>query len=143
MSLKNPHKRGGMFEGADYWLFENAKQLRNNMTDAETALWMHPRDKINGLKFRRQHPIGVYVADFYCHKVKLIIEVDGSVHNLPEIAKEDKIRQQQLKDWGYEVVSFSNEQVLTQIETVLETITKTINKKFIIQQQNASSKDGV
>jgi very-short-patch-repair endonuclease len=94
MSLKNPHKQGGMFEGANYLLFENAKELRNNKTVAETA-------------------------------------------------KDDKTRQQQLNDWGYEVVRFSIEQVLTQIETVLETISKTIGKKFIIQQQNASSKEGV
>jgi hypothetical protein len=67
MSLKNPYKKGGMFEGASYLLFERAKRLRKNMTAAETVLWMHIKTGINGFKFRRQHPIGQYIADFYCH----------------------------------------------------------------------------
>jgi cyclase len=108
------------------------------MTAAETVLWMYLKNKINGLKFRRQHPIGVYVADFYCHKARLIIEIDGSIHSLPEIKQKDDLRQKELEGWGYEVIRFSNEQVLTQIETVLETIEKMIAKNFT-QQQNTSS----
>ena len=77
MVLKSPHKAGGMFEGALHLIFENAKQLRKNMTNAEIALWIHLKGGMHGFKFRRQHPIAVYIADFYCHKVKLIIEVDG------------------------------------------------------------------
>ena len=127
-----------MFEGANHLIFQNAKELRGNMTAAETVLWMYLRNKINGLKFRRQHPIGVYVADFYCHKAKLIIEIDGSIHSLSEIRQKDELRQKELEAWGYEVIRFSNEQVLTQIETVLEAIEKTIAKK-ITQQQNTSS----
>ena len=127
-----------MFEGANYLLFENAKNLRKNMTVAETVLWMHIKAGINGLKFRRQHPIGLYIADFYCHKAKLIVEGDGSIHNLMEVSKEDKIRQQELERWGYKVIRFTNEQVLKEIEIVLETI-----KQTIIQKQNASTKVGM
>ena len=87
MSLKNPYKRGGMFEGASHLIFANAKHLRKNMTDAETVLWMYLRLGMNGLRFRRQHPIGLYIADFYCHKLKFIIEADGSIHNEPDIKK--------------------------------------------------------
>jgi cyclase len=139
MASKNPYKQGGMFEGANHLIFQNAKELRGNMTAAETVLWMYLRNKIKGLKFRRQHPIGVYVADFYCHKAKLIIEIDGSIHSLPEVHQKDDIRQKELEGWGYEVIRFSNEQVLGQIETVLEIIEKTIAKKNFNQQQNALS----
>ncbi|MEO6455945.1 MAG: DUF559 domain-containing protein [Ginsengibacter sp.] len=139
MSLKSPYKEGGMFEGASYLLFESAKQLRKNMTAAETVLWMHLKSRINGFKFRRQHPIGLYIGDFYCHKAKLIIEVDGSIHNISEVSSNDKIRQADLKSWGYKVIRFSNEQISGQIEIVLETIKQTI----IFQQQNASTKVGV
>jgi very-short-patch-repair endonuclease len=76
MSLKNPYKPGGMFEGASRLIFANAKHLRKNMTATETVLWMYLKVGIDGFKFRRQHPIGLYIADFYCHKAKLIVEVD-------------------------------------------------------------------
>ena len=76
-----------MFEGASHLIFANAKHLRKNMTDAETVLWMYLRLGMNGLRFRRQHPIGLYIADFYCHKLKFIIEADGSIHNEPDIKK--------------------------------------------------------
>src|SRR5881394_1517038 len=112
MALKNPYRQGGMFEGANHLIFQNAKELRGNMTAAETVLWMYLRNKINGLKFRRQHPIGIYIADFYCHKAKLIIEVDGSIHNEPEIIKSDKARQKQLEVWGYRIVRFTNQEVI-------------------------------
>ena len=90
-----------MFEGASPVIFENAKHLRKKMTDAEQVLWYYLKAGINGFKFRRQHPIGIYIADFYCHKVKLIIEVDGSIHNQPEVMESDEIRQRDLEDWGY------------------------------------------
>ena len=101
---KNPYKSGGMFEGASPIIFANAKHLRKNMTDAEQVLWFYLKQGINGFKFRRQHPIGIYIADFYCHKAKLIIEVDGSIHNNADIIKSDKIRQKDLEDWGYNVI---------------------------------------
>jgi len=65
MSEKNPYKKGGMFEGASFLLFERAKQLRNKMKGAEEVLWNHLRKGINGYKFRRQHPIGTYITDFF------------------------------------------------------------------------------
>ena len=143
MYLKNPYKKGGMFEGANHLLFEKAKKLRKNMTVAETVLCMYLKGGINGFKFRRQHPIGLYIADFYCHKVKLIVEVDGSIHNLTKIFEADKIRQQDLENWGYKVVRFSNQHVLNQIEKVLESIANVLTETNTIQKQNDSSKDGV
>ena len=142
MSQKNPYRKGGMFEGASNLLFENAKRLRNNMTGVEIMLWRHLREGIDGYKFRRQHPIGVYVADFYCHKAKLIIELDGSIHNLDEVQIRDRDKQNDLERLGYRVIRFTNKNVQQGIDRVINELRKTIN---IINSQklDASSNKGV
>ncbi len=127
MTLKNPYKQGGMFEGATHFIFENAKNLRKNMTDAENILWNHLRKGINGFKFRRQHPIGIYIADFFCYKAKLVIELDGSVHNKEEVKINDEVRQKDLQKWGYAVIRFKNEQVFIEIDDVLQSISEIVN----------------
>jgi cyclase len=76
-----------MFLGADRLIFENAKELRKNLTHSELLLWGYLKQKPFGYKFRRQHPLGIYIADFYCHALKLVIEVDGSIHHLDEVKK--------------------------------------------------------
>ena len=111
-----------MFEGAHPIIFQLAKDLRRNMTDAETILWMHLKKGIKGMKVRRQHPVGIYVADFYCHKIKLIVEADGSVHDKKEIKENDAERQMTLEKWGYNVLCFTNEEITKNIESVLLTI---------------------
>lgn len=126
MSLKNPYKSGGMFEGVSHIIFENAKKLRDNLTAAEMVLWIQLRKDIESYKFRRQHQIGIYIADFYCHKAKLIIEVDGSIHNKKDVKEADLNRENDLKNWGYKVIRFSNQQIMNQIEYVLECIKKKI-----------------
>jgi very-short-patch-repair endonuclease len=136
MSSKNPYKKGGMFEGATHLIFENAKQLRNNPTPAETILWMHLRNGVNNFKIRRQHPIGLYIADFYCHKVKLIIEVDGSIHDLQERKEFDKERENDLKKWGYTIIRFTNQEVASQSEEVMRIITEKILELNNLQKQN-------
>lgn len=87
---------GDMFEDANHLVFELAKELRRNMTEAEQKLWFHLRQGISGFKFRRQHPLKNYIADFYCHKLKLVIEADGGIHNKPEVKEYDAIREQNL-----------------------------------------------
>jgi very-short-patch-repair endonuclease len=68
-----------MHFGADAFTFRKAEELRINMTKAEKLLWEEIRNnKLDGLKFRRQHPIGRFIVDFYCHKLKIIIELDGA-----------------------------------------------------------------
>ena len=122
-----------MFEGAAPIIFENAKQLRKNMTDAEKVLWAYLRTGVNGLRFRRQHPIGHYIADFFCHKAKLVVEIDGSIHTGLDIKEKDDIRQKELENLGYFTIRFTNEQVMKDIEVVIKTITeKTVelNKLF-------------
>ncbi len=119
-SSTSPFKNGGMFDGAGHLIFANAKLLRKNMTAAETVLWMYLKAGINDCKFRRQHPIGIYIADFYCHKAKLVIEVDGSIHNLDEVKQNDEEKETYLINNRYSVVRFTNKEVMTQAEAVLE-----------------------
>ena len=119
---KSAFKQGGMFNEANPQIFKMAKQLRRNMTHAETVLWMHLKGGVNGLKFRRQHPVGIYIADFYCHKLKLVIEIDGSIHNETEVIKYDINRENDLKDWGYKIIRFTNERTVNETAKVLNEI---------------------
>jgi imidazole glycerol-phosphate synthase subunit HisF len=111
-----------MFFDASHSIFENAKQLRKNMTEAEKLLLASLKKNIKGFKFRSQHPIGIYIADFYCHKMKLVIELDGSIHDNEEIKRNDIERQQWLEHQGLIVVRFKNEEIVNDIDTVLKTI---------------------
>ena len=111
---------------ADRLIFQNAEALRYNMTDAEKLLWAYLRNSQLGEKFRRQHPIGIYIADFYCHKHKLIIELDGGIHNDPNLAANDIERQKYLEANGIKFLRFKNEQIFNQLEKVLITIKEEI-----------------
>ncbi|MFA5995148.1 MAG: DUF559 domain-containing protein [Patescibacteria group bacterium] len=95
-----------------------AKKLREKQTTAEYILWQQLRRKqINNAKFKRQHPIGRYIADFYCRKAKLIIEVDGLIHE--KQIERDQARDLYLLQLGYTVLRFSNNQVINNINEVL------------------------
>jgi cyclase len=122
VSKKSPYKKGGLFEGANPLVFELAKDLRRNMTHAETILWMHLKAGIKGLKVRRQHPIGNYVADFCCFKLKLIIEVDGAIHKNERVKAYDTERQTNLEKLGYEFLRFQNQEIEKDIESALSRI---------------------
>jgi very-short-patch-repair endonuclease len=94
-------------------VFKFAQELRKHMTESEKALWKVLRKYRNsGFIFRRQHPLHLFIADFYCHKLKLIIEVDGEVHNSEESLQYDEGRTAELEKYGITVLRFSNEQVL-------------------------------
>jgi cyclase len=136
MLLKNPYKQGGMFEGASHLIFANAKHLRKNMTNAETVLWTYLKKDIIGFKIRRQHPIGLYIADFYCHKSKLISEVDGSIHDEPEIKEADDARQKELERWGYTIIRFTNQEVTEKTEEVIKIITDKVSQLTNLLKQN-------
>ncbi len=117
----------GMFHGASNLIFENAKELRNKQTETELILWNILKDyKLNGFKFRRQHPISNYIADFYCHKAKLIIEIDGEYHNNKEQILIDKERTAYFIEIGLQEIRFSNKQILFEIEKALIEINKII-----------------
>ena len=91
-------------------LFQMAREHRNNSTPAEEILWNYLKTKPFGIKFRRQHPYSIYILDFYCHSLKLVIEVDGSIHNLKEIKNNDIERQRLLEKDGLRVVRFTNDE---------------------------------
>ena len=93
------------------------------MTEAEVVLWNELKGrKLNGLKFRRQHPVHYYIADFYCHEKKLIIEVDGEIHQSNSAKEHDENRTAELEESGIIVLRFTNKQVLTALNKVLHDI---------------------
>ena len=103
-------------------LKNNAVNNRKTPTDAETLLWQCLRDRQLGLKFRRQHAIGDYIADFICLEISLIIEVDGEYHNSEEQQEKDTIRTKYLNEQGFYVLRFTNNEVINQTEWVLKRI---------------------
>ena len=97
-----------------------AKQLRRNMTDAEKLLWYRLRGhRLNGMKFKRQQPLGNYIVDFVCFEAKVVVEVDGGQHL---DSKQDRQRDAWLRSQGFEVLRFWNNEVLEQADAVLERI---------------------
>ena len=119
-----------LFKGATAQIFENAKELRRASTVAEDLLWQELRNrKLANLKFRRQHPVNKYIADFYCSEKQLVIEVDGSIHNDEEVKEYDERRTKNLADMGIQVLRFTNTEVETSMPQVLLRITDFLNKK--------------
>lgn len=105
------------------YLKQNRAGLRNEMTEAEEMLWNLLRGKkLDGRKFRRQHSIEDYIVDFYCATEKLVIEVDGSVHDSPEAIANDRLRDETLSNWGFQILRFRNDEVLTDPMVVLNKI---------------------
>ena len=114
-----------MYYGANQNIQENAQILRKNETKAEKILWDKLKNKqLLGYKFRRQHPICQFIADFYCHKAKLAIEIDGSIHNLPEIKEKDDGKTYEIERFDITVIRFINEEIYSNIDSVLEKIKK-------------------
>jgi len=106
--------------GATPEIFDRAQQLRKEMTDGETKLWQKLRNhKFEGLKFRRQHPVGRLIVDFYCHEKLLVVEVDGSIHDLAEVKERDEGREEELKNFGLSIIRFTNGEIEYDIENVL------------------------
>lgn len=115
-----------MYYGAGPLIFQRAEELRNRMTPAEEILWKHIHINKWKLKFRRQHPIANYIADFYCHGIKLVIEIDGGIHNVEEVKLLDEERENHLKELGLTVLRFKNEEIFSSINSVLDKIDKTV-----------------
>ena len=110
----------GMFGDAVPPIFENARKLRFNTTPAESILWDRLKNgQLNGIKFRRQHPFGRYILDFYCHQAKLCIELDGSIHQDPDQKNHDQERERDLQQEGLKIIRFQNEEIYSSIEDVL------------------------
>ena len=108
-----------MFYNAKPIIFERAKAMRENMTDAEEAVWKLLKSKnMLGLRFKPQHPIDIFIADFYCHQLKLVIEIDGGIHKSKEQKEYDIGRTAELEQWGIKVIRFSNEEVENNIHQI-------------------------
>ena len=108
-------------------LKHNARQLRNNMTEAEQKLWLRLRQKqILGLQFYRQKPILNFIVDFYCPAASLIIECDGSQHLNEKGLKYDLLRDQALTQLNLTVLRFNNLQILHELDAVVQTIENVI-----------------
>ena len=101
-----------------------AQKNRKNPTEAESALWSYLRGSDFAYPFKRQHIIGEFIADFVCLPAKLIIEVDGGYHQLPQQQTSDAERQQWLESQGFTVIRFTNEEVLGNIDNVIDEIEK-------------------
>ena len=117
-----------MFYKADPLIFSKARELRKVLTPSEQTFGLRLKQKFPEYKFRRQDPISIYIADFYCHKLRLVIEIDGSIHDSEEAKLNDKRRQQDLDDLNLMVIRFTNDQVKNEIENVIEMISSTIKK---------------
>lgn len=116
-----------LFYGASPLIHARARDLRKSMTPAEKILWEKLKGKsIEGYKFRRQHPISNYIVDFYFHSAKLVIELDGSIHDLSEQKEYDSGRQYELQELGLKVLRFKNEEVIKSLEKVLSKILESI-----------------
>lgn len=106
-------------------IFENARGLRKKMTTSEKLLWEKLKGKqICGLRFRRQHPIDIFIADFYCHEVKLVIEIDGEIHSGNE--EYDDGRTAKLEKYDITVIRFKNSEVENDIGKVINEIKITV-----------------
>lgn len=128
--LEGRFRGGDMFYGASPTVFGNAKELRSNMTLAEQKLWDRlSKKQIMGMKFRRQHPIGGYVADFYCHAAQLAIEVDGKHHEDKRQEEHDERRTLDLEELGIKVARFRNEEIFKNMDEVLEKITVLVKER--------------
>jgi very-short-patch-repair endonuclease len=115
-------KISGMHDGATPKVFKNAAKLRENMTEPEIKLWDYLKTKPLGYKFRRQHPIAGYVLDFYCHKLRLSIEIDGGYHLKKEQKEKDTQRTEYLKGVGIAEHRFTNEEILSNFKKTIEII---------------------
>jgi very-short-patch-repair endonuclease len=108
-------------------LKEHARQLRNNSTLPETIIWnrLLKKKQLRGYSFLRQRPIGNYIVDFFSKDLKLIIEIDGEIHEFQKT--KDRNREKALKELGYTIIRFKNEQILNEFINVIRTLEEFVN----------------
>ncbi len=125
-----------MYYGAKPSIFKLARELRKDQTRAEKTLWEQlNKNQIRGLKFRRQHPINRFIADFFCPKIKLIIEVDGSIHEIIEFQNHDEGRTDFFNDFGITVIRFTNEQIYNELDSTIKQIND-ISEKLLSESED-------
>ena len=110
-------------------LSDNREQLRHNLTTAEAFLWNYLKSrKLDGQRFTKQHSIGQYIADFYCASERLIVELDGEVHNNPIAQEYDERRTRYFEKMDYKVLRFENKMVFDNLTSVLKEIKDNFKK---------------
>lgn len=118
-----------MYFGAKPETFEAAKILRKNMTYHEKLLWERLKLKqINSVRFRRQHPIDFFIADFYCHEARLVVELDGEVHNNQR--EYDDGRSAEMERYFIKVLRFKNSDIEENIENVVKSIENEVSARI-------------
>jgi adenine-specific DNA-methyltransferase len=108
---------------------DRARYLRHESTDAARKLWSRLRNRQLGVKFRREYPVGPYVADFCCIEMGLIVEVDGGQHDQPEKRRYDETRTRWLEGAGFRVIRFRDGEVLKEMEGVIHRIRAELSRK--------------
>ena len=119
-------------------IFQIAERLRRDMTASEKIIWDRVCKNQLGVRIRRQHPVWKFIADFYCHEVKLVIEIDGGIHLRSENKEYDISRDIILKEFKIEILRFTNDEVINEPDLVIEKIRRTIEilKKSLVQKPN-------
>lgn len=117
---------------------QRARRLRKDMTETEKKLWWRlRREQVSGLNFRRQHPMGPYVLDFYCPSIQLAVELDGGQHNFSAAQRKDEHRTNWLNAKGITVLRFWNNDMMGNIEGVLLEIMR-ISQSLVLRRQTPS-----
>lgn len=118
-----------MYFRAKSGTLETASLLRKNMTQCEEIIWERLKGKqIQGLRFRRQHPIDFFIVDFYCHKARLVIEIDGEIHKSK--VEYDDGRSAEIEKFGIKVIRFTNDDIVDNIEAVIRMIELVVRERI-------------
>ncbi len=118
-----------------------AKALRKASTPAEEVLWQRlRRDQLDGFRFRRQHPIATYIADFACAERKLVVELDGGIHD--DQANDDARRTEFLESVGWRVIRFSNEAVFSDLDAVLSRVRQELDTPSLAERERGPGGEG-
>ena len=134
MAILRKNIISSMYYGAPEVIIKRAKELRKNQTPAEKKIWdVLGAKRMLGLHFRRQHPIDWYIADFYCHTIRLVIEVDGPIHEEIERSEYDLNREAQLDRYDIQVIRFANQQVhdsFEEVKKIIELVCRDLIDKY-------------
>lgn len=122
---------------SNYWnynprLKKFASDNRRNMTKAEACLWKYVIGgrQLLGYRFNRQRPVGTYIADFMCKELMLIVEVDWVTHQFEEVSSKDRIRENELKEMGFSIIRFVDDDVLSDLENIRLTLLAYVERRL-------------
>ena len=123
-----------MFYGSSPIIFANAKKLRNEPTSSEIIFWNLLKQNFPNYRFKRQHPISDYIADFYCHKLKLVLEIDGNMHDTKEAKENDLIRDEFMHSLNLKMLRFTNDEVCKNGELAMDKLKVEIESIILNQK---------